>query len=44
MRRTGEPTAGRGSGRGSVRPFGVNRDTGATVVLAEHGQGWYDER
>jgi hypothetical protein len=33
-----------GSGRGSVRPFGVNRDTGATVVLAEHGQGWYDER
>ncbi|MFD1522159.1 hypothetical protein [Pseudonocardia yunnanensis] len=33
-----------GSGRGSVCPFGVNRDTGAAVVLAEHAQGWYDER
>jgi len=26
-----------------LRRVAVNRDTGATVVLAERGQEWYDE-
>jgi hypothetical protein len=26
-----------------LRRVAVNHDTGATVVLAEGGQGWYDE-